>query len=99
MEKAERIKLYNKCLEKWGYIPQLDQCIEEMAELTIAINKVKRKKLGEYKNNPAIEENFVEEVVDVFFCIEQFIDWIGEEKFNKKMQEKLEKLKNAINNN
>ena len=54
ISKEERIKLYNQCLEKWGYIPQLDQGIEEMAELTIAINKIKRKRLGEFHNNPKI---------------------------------------------
>lgn len=97
ISKEERIKLYNKCLEKWGYIPQLDQGIEEMAELTIAINKVKRKRLGEFQNNPAIEDNFIEEVVDVFFCIEQFIDWIGEDKFYAKMETKIEKLKKTLN--
>ena len=98
ISKKERIELYNKCLEKWGYNSQLDQCIEEMAELTVAINKIKRKQLGEYKGQNT-EENFIEEVVDVFFCIEQFIDWIGEEKFNKAMQVKFEKFKKCIDNN
>ena len=35
-----RKEIYDKGLQKWGYIAQFDQTIEEMSELTQAICKV-----------------------------------------------------------
>jgi hypothetical protein len=34
--------LYEGAVETFGEIPQIDQAIEEMAELTVALNKYKR---------------------------------------------------------
>jgi len=55
--------IYRKCIEKWGVTPQLDQTIEESAELIQAINKFKRQR-GDF-------EIVVEEVVDVQIMINQ----------------------------
>src|SRR5574344_1996327 len=97
MNKQERLELYDKCEKKWGKIAQYDQCIEEMAELTVAINKMKRKMFyGEYKNNPHIEENLIEEISDVKMCLEQLIHWNGEENIEKEFQYKLKKLEKYL---
>ena len=45
MEKEERLTLYNKAIEKWGFTSQLDQLIEESAELIVSINKLRTSKL------------------------------------------------------
>lgn len=93
MNKQERLAIYDACEKKWGKIAQYDQCIEEMAELTVAISKLKRKTCyGEYTNNLKIEENFIEEIADVSLCIEQLTHWVGEEKVRKVLEEKLTKL-------
>ena len=93
MDKQQRLAIYAECEKKWGKIAQYDQCIEEMAELTIAINKVKRKTLyGEYIDRPEIEDNLVEEVADVVMCLEQIIGWIGEDVVSQKLDQKLNKL-------
>lgn len=42
MERSERDKLYKQAVEKWGEDSQLNQMVEEMAELIVAINKFKR---------------------------------------------------------
>jgi hypothetical protein len=39
---TERIEIYKKAIDKFGVVPQLLQTIEEMAELTQAISKIKR---------------------------------------------------------
>lgn len=58
-------ELYRKAYRKWGIGAQLDMVIEEMAELTKAILKAKR------KGFIPVQENIVEELVDVEIMIEQ----------------------------
>lgn len=71
-EKLERIARY------YGYEAQSRQCIEEMAELTQAINKHWRKAMAEHQHtNPVkadlsvIFANIYEEIADVEICLEQ----------------------------
>ena len=99
MTKEERLKIYDEGTKKWGLVAQYDQCIEEMAELIVAINKYKRKTIyGEYKNKPEIEENLIEELADVSMCIEEMRYFFNEEKVNRVMDIKLAKFKNQIDN-
>ncbi len=82
MEIKEKIKLIS---EFYGYDAQSRQCIEEMAELTQAINKFWRKVLdcgrkefelsptvcGDVLTMPKEYDNLIEEMADVKICIEQ----------------------------
>ena len=45
MTQEERLKVYEKATQLWGLVAQYDQCVEEMGELIVAINKFKRKVL------------------------------------------------------
>lgn len=97
MEKSERFELYRAAEEAWGELAQYDQAIEEMGELIVAINKYKRKKLyGEYKNNPKIEENLIEELADVRLCLEQISGYVGEDNVLEMLDVKLDKMKREI---
>jgi len=99
MTKLERLKIYEEATKKWGLVAQYDQCIEEMAELIVAINKYKRKSIyGEYKNRPEIEENIIEELADVTMCIEQMRHFFGEDKVEALLEIKLAKFKKQIDN-
>lgn len=98
LSKEERIEIYNKATELWGEVAQYDQCIEEMGELIVAINKYKRKVLyKEYKENKKIIENLVEEIADVSMCLEQmryfFRDYNIDEVLDKKMQKFIGQIK------
>ncbi len=82
MEIKNKIKLI---ADVYGYDAQSRQCIEEMAELTQAINKFWRKQLDcgrkEFEISPTVcggilampkeYDNLVEEIADVKICIEQ----------------------------
>lgn len=59
-------KLYKIAIETYGNEAQVNQGIEEMAELIQAVNKFRRK--------PVIEnlENIAEEIVDVEIMLEQY---------------------------
>ena len=97
MNKAERLEYYKKATKKWGWDAQIDQIIEEMAELTVALNKYKRKKLFEDKSiNKDFIENIFTELADVSICLEQMIDYFGEESVNKAKTKQLSKFVNQI---
>ena len=97
MTKNERLKLYDEATTLWGLVAQYDQCIEEMAELTVAINKYKRKVLyGEYKGND-VAKSVVEEIADVSLCLEQMMYFFKDYNINDILDKKLLKLKDEIN--
>lgn len=91
--------IYKKAVEKWGVEAQLDQTIEEAAELIQAVNKFKRRRGDE----PV--DNLIEEIIDVEIMIgqvkvileQQYGDYAGSayaqfwEKTLKKISGMLEK--------
>lgn len=92
MEKSERVKLYKWAVEKWGEEGQYDQMIEEMAELTVAINKLKRAQKYIAQSKEHVMENLYEELADVKLCLEQMEYIFGEDNVNRAMDEKIKKF-------
>lgn len=102
MDEAEKIKII---AEHYGYDSQSRQCIEEMAELTQAINKFWRNQLGcgkyELLDAPVYCEerrNIVEEIADVQITLYQLgylLDSRLEvsEMITKKLDRQLERIK------
>ena len=84
---------------EYGYDAQSRQLIEEMAELTQAINKFWRKQLLcgqrdfiEIPLNTPEESNIIEEVADVEICLDQLKYFFGiEEDVSKKRKEKIDR--------
>ena len=97
MTREERQKIYDEAEQLWGKIAQYDQCIEEMAELTIAINKYKRHFLyNEEMDNKKVLDNLIEEIADVKMCIEQMSAYVGEENVDRVLEEKMQKFLGQI---
>ena len=102
MDEAEKIKII---AEHYGYDSQSRQCIEEMAELTQAINKFWRNQLGcgkyELLDAPVYCEerrNIVEEIADEQITLYQLgylLDSRLEvsEMITKKLDRQLERIK------
>lgn len=71
----ELFEHYKECIELYGSRDQHDQLKEELAELSIAVNKLMRfnEKFGHRKGvfNERIE-NTCEEIADVLICLDQF---------------------------
>ena len=97
MTREDKIK---KIARHYGYEAQSRQCIEEMAELTQAINKFWRKQLncGEKPLNNVpfgtMEENNIEEeLVDVYIMILQLkrLHNIPEKRFKNMLNGKLDR--------
>ncbi len=90
--------------EEYGYDAQSRQCIEEMAELTQAINKFWRKQLGcgkvsldgaGFRNEEY--QNLVEEIADVQIMLEQMkifldCDAIVREVMDNKLKRQIERI-------
>ena len=90
--------IYKRAFEKWGMYAQLDQTIEEMAELTIAINKYKRYFLGDKAlTNQEILDNLYEELADVRICLEQMEYIFGKENVDNSYTEKMKKFLSQVN--
>ena len=97
MTKDERLKVYKQAEELWGKVAQYDQCIEEMGELIVAINKYKRKVIyGEYKDNQKIIDNLIEEIADVKMCIEQMSYFVGDDNVERVLDQKMQKFMGQI---
>lgn len=97
MKKEERLALYEKATKKWGMQAQIDQMIEEMAELTVALNKYKRMVFyKEQKNENAVMENLYVELADVSICLEQMNGFFDEEKIEKTKESQLERFKKQV---
>ena len=91
-----------KIADTYGYDAQSRQLIEEMAELTQAINKYWRKQLScgafpyPLEENSKEEKAIIEEIADVEICISQLkyllcikdtdIDQIIEQKLNRQLE-------------
>ena len=89
-----------KIADAYGYDVQSRQCIEEMAELTQAINKFWRKGLKcgqlttlEVPIGSPQELSIIEEIADVEICITQmkYLLAIREEDINKVIEQKLDR--------
>ena len=76
----------------YGFESQSIQCIEEMAELTQAITKLRRSRgIGQTteKSEQECRDNVIEELADVYIMLVQMI-WLvdGQEECWKKFKEK-----------
>ena len=98
MELKEREQVYQRALDEWGEYSQLDQAVEEMAELILAINKYKRTNMDLGKKKDEIMENLIEEIADVKMCIEQLEMMLGKGKVNDMLDKKMDKFLKCFDN-
>lgn len=93
----ERLKIYDEATKLWGLVAQYDQCVEEMAEMIVAINKYKRKVLyKEYQNDNKVINNLIEEIADVSICLEQMKHFFKDYKIDEVIEQKMQKFLKEI---
>lgn len=95
-----------KIAQHYGYDAQSRQCIEEMAELTQAINKFWRKRLLRGQNElddiafgSTEERNIVEEIADVqitLWQLEYLLNADVEPIIEQKISRQLERIENDV---
>jgi len=95
MDWKEEAKLYEDAVKKFGAVAQIDQCIEEMAELTVALNKYKRKiKFGQGASAAEVLNAVNEERADVDIMLRQMDVLFGDN--SEQDLKKLEHLKTLL---
>ena len=90
--------------DHYDYEPQSRQLIEEMAELTVALNKAWRKTFDTVDKIPNMddEERIVEEIADVEIMITQIEYLLGisameaNNMIERKLDRQIERIKNAV---
>ena len=85
IENLENNPVLSDAIEKWGELSQLEMCIEECAELIIAIRHLNRERVGNYK--------VAEEVADVIIMALQVREIVGYELVDCWIQNKMDRLK------
>jgi NTP pyrophosphatase (non-canonical NTP hydrolase) len=82
--------LFTDCMDTFGVVSQLDQLVEECAEVIVAVNHLKRDIIG--------IDQLMEELVDVSILTDQFVSvWDSDHKVTDKIRkEKIEKLMDRL---
>ena len=98
MKKEKREELYQKAIEKWGVVSQIEMLNEESIELALAVRKfLRNNKIPEYEFTNAT--NLIEEMADVEIMMEQLCYIYP--SFKNQIQEvkdfKLQRLEKKIN--
>ena len=89
--------IYKEIGETMGVESQIDQTIEEMAELTQALIKLRRTKDGPKKIHMEHWENVHEEIADVENMINQMKYHFNAEKVEKYRSKKLKRAQKRVN--
>lgn len=84
----DKNEVYKKAIREYGEYAQLDVAIEEMAELTQAISKLKRNK----------EHNVEEEVADIEIMLQQvrLMSIFNAKKIDEIKEQKLKRLEGVV---
>ena len=89
-------RIMQQAIETYGVQAQCDVAIEEMAELTKAIVKIRRV-ADDYGKTQAALDNLMEEIADVDIMIEQMKIMWGPKRVEEYRRKKLERLDRRLN--
>lgn len=93
MEAGKRHALLTRAVDTYGQTAQMDMAVEEMAELTKALCKVKRAAPG--RETTAAVSNVFEEIADVQIMLDQLRIIFGGSTIDIE-EEKLKRLKRRL---
>lgn len=89
MDQNEREKLFERCLDKWGYKRQLGILQEECGELIAAVSHYKR-------GRPESKLKLIEELADVFVMADQIKLFIGQGSVDSMIEYKLKRISKKL---
>lgn len=95
MRENERA-IMQRAINTYGTQAQCDVAIEEMAELTKALMKIRRV-ADDYEKVPAALDNVIEEIADVEIMIDQLKIMYGEPRVDAVRKQKLVRLESRLN--
>lgn len=80
------VTLCRRALDTYGADAQIDQCIEEMAELTVELQHRKRGR----------PDHAAEEIADVMICVQQMRLLVGPEEVDAEIRRKMARLEQRM---
>lgn len=83
------LPICRRALDTWGADAQVDQCIEECAELTVELQHRKRGRM----------HHAAEEIADVLICVQQMRILIGSDEVDEQVRRKLARLEQRMDGN
>lgn len=89
-------RIMQQAIETYGVQAQCDVAVEEMAELTKAIVKIRRV-ADDYEKTQAALENLLEEIADVDIMVDQLKIMWGPKQVEEYRRQKLERLDRRLN--
>lgn len=89
-------RIMQQAIETYGVQAQCDVAIEEMAELTKAIVKIRRV-ADDYEKTQAALDNLLEEIADVDIMIDQLKIMWGPKQVEEYRRKKIERLERRLN--
>jgi NTP pyrophosphatase (non-canonical NTP hydrolase) len=87
------IDILKQAIDKWGHDSQINMIEEECLELALAIHKSKRKSSSFDESI----DNIIDEIADVSIIIQQAYLMFPMDKINERIEYKMERLKNRLN--
>ena len=87
----DQMAVLQAALDQWGLEPQMDMMHEEMGELMVAINKLKRNHVAD--QHPYLESKICEEVADVIVCAAELACAFGIEEVQSTIDFKINRLR------
>jgi NTP pyrophosphatase (non-canonical NTP hydrolase) len=94
-ELVDEHELFKQAVDKWGRLSQIDMMIEECAELTKALCKLRRK--HHPSDTAALVNDICEEIADVQIVAGQMRIVFGAEEVDDWYKEKVARLQNLLN--
>lgn len=88
--KKEFKDLCRRILDTYGVSTQVDKCIEEMAELTLALEHL--------RDGRGSREEVITEIADVLFTASQMAVLFGDEEVSAELQFKMERMEERMKN-
>jgi NTP pyrophosphatase (non-canonical NTP hydrolase) len=101
MTDEKMITIMCEAIDKYGHENQMLQCVEEMAELTQAVSKLRRATTK--PEHERCVDNMVEEVADVYVMLSQMMIIMSTiydkgEQLDEMLKYKINRLKERIDN-
>lgn len=87
----KKVDIYKLAIDTFGEQSQIDQAIEEMAELIQALQKLRR-----YKASDKLIFSVIDEIADVANMIEQLSRIFGSARIEQVREKKLKRLRGRI---
>jgi len=89
-------EIFQKALDRWGDVAQIDMAIEECSELIFSIQKLKRNYSNNKDKNKQLIENVCDEIADVEIMMKELELIFDKEYIKERKKYKMNRLEKRL---